>query len=96
MAWPNGADVEPNILYDWPRHVDAIVQRRRQRWTVEYGEAGSREKFGRVLQKVAEADREPYEADRLPEDTGAETADDGSPAASGGIYPFPPADLTDG
>lgn len=68
LVWPNGADIDPNVLYDWPRHVDAIVQRRRQRWAVEYGEAGSRGKFDRMLQKVAEADSEPYEADRLPEE----------------------------
>lgn len=67
LAWPNGADIDPNVLYDWPRHVDAIVQRRRQRWAEDYGEPGSRERFGRVLQKVAEADRAPYEVDRLPE-----------------------------
>lgn len=31
------------------------------------GQQGSREKFDRVLRKIAEADREPYEVDRLPE-----------------------------
>jgi hypothetical protein len=40
------------------RTLDYIKQR---------GERGSRERFDRVLQKVAEADLEPYEADRLPE-----------------------------
>ena len=55
------------------RTLDYIEQR---------GQRGSRARFDRVLQKVAEANLEPYEADRLPEDTGAETADDGSPAAS--------------
>ncbi|WP_423224434.1 toxin-antitoxin system HicB family antitoxin [Candidatus Amarolinea aalborgensis] len=40
------------------RTLDYIKQR---------GERGSRERFDRVLQKVAEADMEPYEADRLPE-----------------------------
>lgn len=67
LVWPNGADIDPNVLYDWPRHVDAIVQRRRERWTVDYGEPGSRVKLDRVLQIIAEADREPYEADRLPD-----------------------------
>ncbi len=33
----------------------------------QHGQHGSRERFDRVLQKVAEADLEPYEADRLPE-----------------------------
>ena len=31
------------------------------------GQRASRERFDRVLQKVAEANLEPYEADRLPE-----------------------------
>lgn len=39
------------------RTLDYIEQR---------GERGSREKFDRVLQKVAEAEREPHEVDRLP------------------------------
>lgn len=69
LVWPTGADIDPSVLYDWPRHVDAIVQRRRERWAVDYSEQGSREQFDRVLQKVAEANPEPYEADRLPEGT---------------------------
>ena len=36
------------------------------------GQQGSHEKFDRVLHKIAEANREPYEADRLPEKAGAE------------------------
>jgi hypothetical protein len=36
LIWPTGADIAPNVLYDWPRHVDAIVQRRRQRWAADY------------------------------------------------------------
>ena len=67
LVWPNGADIDPNVLYDWPRHVNAIVQRRRQRWAADYGEPGSRERFDRVLQKVAETDSEPYEMDRFPD-----------------------------
>lgn len=41
------------------RTLDYIEQR---------GKRGSREKFDRVLQKVAEANLEPYEADRLPDE----------------------------
>lgn len=43
------------------RTLDYIEQR---------GQRGSRERFDRELQKVAEADGEPYEADRLPEAPG--------------------------
>ena len=45
------------------RTLDYIEQR---------GHLGSREKFDRVLHKIAEADRAPYEADRLPEDVKSE------------------------
>ena len=38
------------------RTLDYIEQR---------GQRGSREKFDRVLQKIAESGREPYEADRI-------------------------------
>lgn len=41
------------------RTLDYIEQR---------GQRGSREKFDRVLQKVADANLEPYEADRLPDE----------------------------
>lgn len=34
------------------------------------GQLGSREKYDRVLRKVAEADREPYAADRQTENAG--------------------------
>ena len=68
LVWPTGADVDPSVLYNWPRHVDAIVQRRRQRWAVDYGVPDSRQQFDRVLHKIAETKPEPYEADRLPED----------------------------
>ena len=72
LVWPTGADIDPSVLYDWPRHVDAIVQRRRQRWAVDYSAQDSRQQFDRVLHKIAEANLEPYEADRLPEDAGPE------------------------
>ena len=68
LVWPTGADIDPSVLYNWPQHVDAIVQRRRQRWAVDYSAQDSRQQFDRVLHKIAEANPEPYEADRLPED----------------------------
>lgn len=30
LIWPTGADIDPTVLHDWPKHVDAIVERRRQ------------------------------------------------------------------
>lgn len=35
IVWPNGADIAPGGLYDWPQHVDALIQRRRQRFALE-------------------------------------------------------------
>lgn len=35
LIWPNGADIALGVLYDWSQHVDAIVQRRRQRFAAE-------------------------------------------------------------
>lgn len=34
LVWPTEADIEPNVLHDWPDHVDAIVERRRQKFAV--------------------------------------------------------------
>lgn len=34
LEWPNGADIDPAVLYDWPDHVDAIVERRQQLFAV--------------------------------------------------------------
>ena len=32
LVWPTGADIDPNVLHDWPDHVDAIVERRRKQY----------------------------------------------------------------
>lgn len=29
LVWPNGADIDPMVLYDWAAYVDEIVARRR-------------------------------------------------------------------
>ena len=34
LVWPTGADIDPTVLHDWPQHVDAIIQRRRQQFAV--------------------------------------------------------------
>ncbi len=28
LVWPNGADIDPMVLHDWPAHVDEIIARR--------------------------------------------------------------------
>jgi hypothetical protein len=38
LVWPNGADVDPTVLYNWPDHVDAIIKRRQERYAVSAGE----------------------------------------------------------
>ena len=30
LEWPNGADIDPTVLHDWPDHVEAIIERRKQ------------------------------------------------------------------
>ncbi len=32
LVWPTSADIDPNVLHDWPQHVDAIIKRRREQF----------------------------------------------------------------
>ncbi len=32
LVWPNGADIDPTVLHDWPTHADAIIQRRQKQF----------------------------------------------------------------
>jgi hypothetical protein len=34
LVWPTGADIDPTVLYDWPNHVEAIIERRRKRFAL--------------------------------------------------------------
>jgi hypothetical protein len=34
LVWPNEADIDPTVLHDWPEHVDAMIERRRQQFAV--------------------------------------------------------------
>jgi hypothetical protein len=34
LEWPNGADIDPTVLHDWPDHVDYIIEKRK-RWLPE-------------------------------------------------------------
>lgn len=34
LVWPTGADIDPTVLHDWPQHVEAIIERRKKRFTV--------------------------------------------------------------
>jgi hypothetical protein len=30
LVWPTGADIDPLVLYNWPDHVEDIINRRRR------------------------------------------------------------------
>lgn len=30
LIWPSGADIDPMVLYNWPDHVENIINRRRR------------------------------------------------------------------
>jgi hypothetical protein len=32
LVWPTGADIDPNVLYDWPHHIETIVARRKRQF----------------------------------------------------------------
>ncbi|MCB0197159.1 MAG: DUF2442 domain-containing protein [Anaerolineae bacterium] len=34
IVWPNGADIDPSVLHDWPNHVEAIIARRKKQFIV--------------------------------------------------------------
>lgn len=77
LVWPTGADIDPNVLYDWPQHVDAIVLRRRRQWPADYSAQRLRQdhraQIDRSLQKVAEANEKPYAAEQPGEEAEHET-----------------------
>ncbi len=31
LVWPTGADIDPTVLYNWPHHVESIIERRRKK-----------------------------------------------------------------
>jgi hypothetical protein len=34
LEWPNGADIDPAVLYNWPQQVEAIVEQRQRLFAV--------------------------------------------------------------
>ena len=34
LVWPTGADIDPTVLHDWPKHVEAIIKRRQKKYAM--------------------------------------------------------------
>lgn len=34
LVWPNGADIDPTVLHNWPDHVEAITKRRQAQYSL--------------------------------------------------------------
>lgn len=34
LEWPTGADIAPEVLHDWPEHVDSIIERRKKQFAM--------------------------------------------------------------
>ncbi|MBE2225417.1 MAG: DUF2442 domain-containing protein [Anaerolineae bacterium] len=34
LVWPNGADIDPTVLHNWPDHVEAITKRRQSLYSL--------------------------------------------------------------
>ena len=32
LEWPTGADIDPAVLYDWPEHVESIIERHKKQF----------------------------------------------------------------